>query len=55
MASTDANIPMSLGIPAIDVGSYIGAGAHRREEYIEKASLVPGLEIIIRTALILTK
>ena len=55
MASTDANIPMSLGIPAIDVGSYIGAGAHRREEYVEKASLVPGLEIMIRTALILTK
>ncbi len=54
MASTDANIPMSLGIPAIDVGSYIGAGAHRREEYIEKASLVPGLEIIIRTAMALT-
>ena len=55
MASTDANIPMSLGIPAIDVGSYIGAGAHRREEYVEKSSLVPGLEIMIRTALILTK
>lgn len=55
MASTDANIPMSLGIPAIDVGSYIGAGAHRREEYVEKASLVPGLEIMIRTALALAK
>ncbi len=55
MASTDANIPMSLGIPAIDVGSYIGAGAHRREEYIEKNSLLPGLEIIIRTALTLAK
>ena len=53
MASTDANIPMSLGIPAIDVGSYIGAGAHRREEYIEKISLVPGLEMIIRTAIAL--
>jgi acetylornithine deacetylase/succinyl-diaminopimelate desuccinylase-like protein len=53
MASTDANIPMSLGIPAIDVGSYIGAGAHRREEYIEKTSLVPGLEMIIRTAIAL--
>ena len=55
MASTDANIPMSLGIPAIDVGSYVGMGAHRREEYIEKNSLVPGLEIIIRTALELAK
>ena len=55
MASTDANIPMSWGIPAIDVGSYVGMGAHRREEYVEKGSLVPGLEIIIRTALELTK
>ena len=55
MASTDANIPMSLGIPAIDVGSRINFGSHKREEYVEKDSLVPGLEIIIRTALELTK
>ena len=55
MASTDANIPMSLGIPAIDVGSRINFGSHKREEYVEKNSLVPGLEIIIRMALELTK
>ena len=55
MASTDANIPMSLGIPAIDVGSRNAEGAHRREEYLEKDSLLPGLEIMIRMALELTK
>jgi acetylornithine deacetylase/succinyl-diaminopimelate desuccinylase-like protein len=55
MASTDANIPLSLGIPAVDIGSRNGVGAHRREEYVEKNSLVPGLEIVIRTALTLSK
>lgn len=55
MGSTDANIPMSLGIPAIDVGSRNAYGVHRREEYVEKNSLVPGLEIIIRTAVEVTK
>ena len=55
MASTDANIPLSLGIPAIDVGSRINFGSHKREEYVEKNSLMPGLEIIIRMALELTK
>lgn len=55
MGSTDANIPMSMGIPAVDVGSRNAAGAHRREEYLEKNSLVPGLEIMIRMALELTK
>ena len=54
-ASTDCNIPLSLGIPAICIGVYRGGGAHKREEWIEKSSLVPGLEIGIRTALELVK
>lgn len=41
--STDCNIPLSLGIPSICFGTWIGAGAHTREEYIERASLGPGL------------
>lgn len=49
-ASTDCNIPLSLGIPAICIGVYTGAGAHTRQEWVEKASLVPGLEIAIRVA-----
>lgn len=49
-ASTDCNIPLSLGIPAVCIGVFMGEGAHTREEFIEKSSLKPGLEIAIRTA-----
>lgn len=42
--STDCNIPLSRGIPAICVGCYRGGGAHTREEYVETESLLPGLE-----------
>jgi acetylornithine deacetylase/succinyl-diaminopimelate desuccinylase-like protein len=45
MGSTDCNIPMSLGIPAICVGNFIGSGAHTREEKVLKSSLVTGLKI----------
>lgn len=44
-ASTDANIPLSLGVPATTFGMYLGDGAHTREEYIEIDSLKPGLRI----------
>lgn len=43
--STDANIPLSLGVPAATFGMYLGAKAHTREEYIEIASLNVGLKI----------
>lgn len=43
--STDANIPMSLGVPAICVGNYMGGGVHTREEYMEIASVPIGLKI----------
>jgi di/tripeptidase len=45
MGSTDCNIPMSLGIPAICVGNFIRNGAHTREEKVLKSSLVTGLKI----------
>ena len=48
-SSTDCNIPLSLGIPAICVGVYRGGGAHTRDEWIEKASLPQGLEVGIKT------
>ena len=41
--STDCNIPLSRGIPAICVGCVDGSGAHTREEYVEIESLNPGL------------
>ena len=43
--STDANIPMSLGIPAVCVGTYQGGGVHTREEYLEISSVPIGLKI----------
>lgn len=42
--STDCNIPLSLGIPAICVGCYCGALSHTRQEYVETDSLLPGLK-----------
>ncbi len=46
--STDCNIPLSMGIPSVCVGTCRGAGAHTREEYIERDSLGQGLEIAMR-------
>ena len=40
--STDCNIPLSMGIPAICVGTYQGAKSHTREEFVEIDSLLPG-------------
>ena len=43
--STDCNVPLSMGIPAICPGCVVGAGAHTREEYVEIESLLPGLKV----------
>ena len=47
-SSTDCNIPLSIGIPAICIGVYRGGGAHTREEWVEKASVPVGLEVGIK-------
>ena len=52
--STDCNIPLSMGIPAVCYGTYLGAGAHTREEYVESGSLVAGYEVAFRTILAYT-
>ena len=44
-ASTDANIPLSLGVPAVTFGLFSGEGAHTRDEWLDIASLRTGLEI----------
>ena len=43
--STDCNIPMSLGVPAVCVGSYLGHGGHTREEKVLIESIPVGLKI----------
>lgn len=48
MGSTDANIPLSLGVPAATFGLVNGGGAHTREEWLDIPSLKTGLEIGMR-------
>lgn len=50
-ASTDANIPLSLGVPAVTYGCYEGAGAHTRGEWVALDSLVNGQKVAIETLL----
>ena len=45
--STDCNIPLSLGVPAMCFGVYEGGGAHTRSEWHKKSSLPLGLEIAL--------
>ena len=43
--STDCNIPMSLGVPAVCVGTYLGDGQHTREERVLLSSIPVGTRI----------
>jgi acetylornithine deacetylase/succinyl-diaminopimelate desuccinylase-like protein len=52
-ASTDANIPLSRGIPAVTLGITHGGGAHTRAEWIETAPMVRGVQQIILATLAL--
>ncbi len=53
--STDSNIPHSLGIASLCIGSNTHAGIHTREEWVEKESLKTGLEITLKASIALTK
>jgi len=44
IGSTDANIPLSNGYPAICIGLTTGGGAHTQDEYIKIDPLKQGLE-----------
>jgi acetylornithine deacetylase/succinyl-diaminopimelate desuccinylase-like protein len=50
-ASTDCNIPLSLGIPALCIGANIHEGTHTRQEWVDKASMKTGLALVIRACL----
>lgn len=50
-ASTDCNIPLSMGIPSVMVPCGRGFGAHTREEYIEIDSQVKGLKVAFELVL----
>lgn len=50
-SSTDANIPLSLGIPAICVGLTDGGNAHRTDEYILPMNLGRGMQALLLLSL----
>lgn len=46
-SSTDGNIPLSLGIPAVTVGVTLGGNGHRLDEYIHTTPLAKGLAQVL--------
>lgn len=46
-SSTDANVPLAMGIPALCIGVKRGRGAHTLDEYLEINSLQPGLRFAL--------
>jgi tripeptide aminopeptidase len=55
-ASTDANIPLSLGIPAISIGAGgQGGGAHTSQEWFHPEGRELGLKRILLTLLLLLR
>ena len=50
-ASTDANLPLSLGIPAVCLSITRGALAHTVQEYIDTAPMAGGMKQLLLTIL----
>lgn len=46
-ASTDCNIPLSMGIPAVCAGFFRGGGAHTREEWVDMTTAQSALEAAV--------
>ncbi len=46
-SSTDGNVPISMGIPSFTIGVYRGGNGHRQDEWIDSASLIPGLQSLL--------
>jgi acetylornithine deacetylase/succinyl-diaminopimelate desuccinylase-like protein len=46
-ASTDANVPLGRGIPAVTLGVTRGGGAHTRGEWIDLAPMVHGVRQLV--------
>jgi acetylornithine deacetylase/succinyl-diaminopimelate desuccinylase-like protein len=53
--ATDANIAVSMGIPAVAIGATVKYFPHRLEEYAEASSMVPGIKSLIALAVVVAK
>jgi tripeptide aminopeptidase len=54
VGSTDANIAISMGIPAVAIGARIGRMPHQLEESADASTIVPGIKSMIALAVALT-
>jgi acetylornithine deacetylase/succinyl-diaminopimelate desuccinylase-like protein len=45
--STDANVPLAAGVPAVTIGITRGGNAHRSDEYMEVAPIESGMRQLI--------
>src|SRR5438270_3628252 len=54
VGSTDANIAVSMGMPAVSVGAATERMAHRLEENADAGSIVPGIKHLIALAVAAT-
>jgi tripeptide aminopeptidase len=52
-ASTNANVPLSQGIPAVVIGTYTGKGTHRLDEWIDERSVILGMRQLLLCVLAL--
>lgn len=52
MASTDANIPLSYGLPAVCIGLSRSGNTHRPDEYMEVSSIAAGMGQAVLLALV---
>jgi acetylornithine deacetylase/succinyl-diaminopimelate desuccinylase-like protein len=54
-SSTDANVPIAAGIPAVCIGLTTGGNVHRTDEYINLAPVATGLAQLALVTLALTE
>ena len=55
VGSTDANMAIAAGIPAVAMGAVIERFAHRLEENADASSIVPGIKSLVALAVSLAK
>lgn len=55
VGSTDANIAVSMGIPAVAIGAVDESMPHRLEEHAEADSIVPGIKYLLAVAVSLAQ
>ncbi|MDP2873262.1 MAG: peptidase M20, partial [Bacillota bacterium] len=53
-SSTDANVPLSMGVPAVTIGVKQGRDAHLPTDRVEIGSFVPGMKNVLLCILLAT-